>query len=320
MHRRHLLLGSAAAVISVLAAPLANAADYPRRPINVVVPYKAGGGTDAYARALSAAAKGTLRVPVVVVNKPGSGGLNGAQSVVGARPDGYTVMLTSGGSFLLSTLTRTTKINALNSFQFVAQVGQLRTALMVPAGSPFKTVGDVIAAAKAKPGSLRWAHSGRGGFHHVGGMGFLAANGIKAQDVPFKGGGPARAALIGGQTDFGFIGVQQLRGFEANIRALAVNSSDRDSVMKDVPSFGEQNIPFAKVSSPVIVLAPKKTPADVIAYLEKALKEITAKPAFADLLSKRGTGPVYADGKTAKATLTAMKSDAGPLVAGLKKK
>jgi tripartite-type tricarboxylate transporter receptor subunit TctC len=298
----------------------AYAAAYPKRPINIIVPYKAGGGVDTYARALAAtAAKGIIKVPLVVVNKPGSGGLNGANSVLGARPDGYTVMLTSGGSFLLSTLTRNTKIDAIESFDFVAQVGQLKTSLMVPAKSQFKTVQDVIDAAKAKPGSLRWAHSGRGGFHHVGGLGFLAKNGIAAQDVPFKGGGPARAALIGAQTDFGFIGVQQLAGFESQVRALAVNADDRDVIMKDIPSFGELGVPFANVSSPVILTAPKGTPAEVIAILEAAMKKVTEHQNFAETLAKGGTAPAFKDGAGAKAALEAMKADALPLVKGLKK-
>ncbi|WP_170326636.1 tripartite tricarboxylate transporter substrate binding protein [Ruegeria arenilitoris] len=316
--KRRTLLGAAIAAIAVTATATATlAADWPKRPINLVVPYKAGGGTDAYARAISAAAEGVLDVPVVVVNKPGSGGLNGANAVVGARPDGYTLMMTSGGSFLLSTMTRDTDIDALESFDFVAQVGQLQTSLMVPVNSPYQTVQDVIDAAKANPGDLRWAHSGRGGFHHVGGLGFLASNGIDAQDVPFKGGGPTRAALIGEQADFGFLGVQQLAGFEEQLRALAVNSQDRDGIMSDVPSFGELGIPFAAVSSPVIVFAPKGTPAEVVAAMETALEQIAAKPEFAELLASRGTGPVYQSGKDAKATLSTMKEDATPLVQSL---
>ncbi len=316
--KRRSFLGTMVAATALAATSTASlSADWPKRPINLVVPYKAGGGTDAYARAISAAAKGVLGVPVVVVNKPGSGGLNGANAVVGARPDGYTMMMTSGGSFLLSTMTRDTKIDALDSFEFVAQVGQLRTSLMVPMNSPYQTVQDVIDAAKANPGSLRWAHSGRGGFHHVGGLGFLAQNGIEAQDVPFKGGGPTRAALIGEQADFGFLGVQQLRGFEEQLRALAVNSEDRDTIMTDVPSFGELGIPFAAVSSPVIVFAPKGTPAEVVSAMEAALAEIAAKPEFAGLLAERGTGPVYAGGSDAKAGLAAMKADAAPLVQSL---
>lgn len=311
---------AAAVVISGVFSTSTFAADYPRRPINIIVPYKAGGGVDTYARALAAtAAKGIIKVPLVVVNKPGSGGLNGAQSVLGARPDGYTVMLTSGGSFLLSTMTRNTKIDALESFDFVAQVGELTTSLMVPVGSPFKTTQDVIDAAKAKPGSLRWAHAGRGGFHHIGGLGFLAKNGIDAQDVPFKGGGPARAALIGAQTDFGFIGIQQLAGFESQVRALAVNADKRDSIMKNVPSFGEQGIPFAKVSSPVIMAAPKGTSPESIAYLQEAMKKITENKEFAETLVKGGTAPAFRDGNDVKAALTAMKADVEPLVADLKK-
>ena len=316
--KRRTLLGAVIAAIAVTTTATATfAADWPKRPINLVVPYKAGGGTDAYARAISAAAEGTLDVPVVVVNKPGSGGLNGANAVVGARPDGYTLMMTSGGSFLLSTMTRDTDIDALESFDFVAQVGQLQTSLMVPVNSQYQTVQDLIDAAKANPGELRWAHSGRGGFHHVGGLGFLASNGIDAQDVPFKGGGPTRAALIGEQADFGFLGVQQLAGFQEQLRALAVNSQERDGIMTDVPSFGELGIPFAAVSSPVIVFAPKGTPVEVIAALETALEEIAAKPEFAELLASRGTGPVYQNGADAKTTLSAMKEDATPLIQSL---
>lgn len=319
MNRRR-FLGLAASTLALTVttpAGAARAADYPRRPINIVVPFKAGGGTDAYARALTAAAEGVVDVPLVVVNKPGSGGLNGAQAAMRARPDGYTVMLTSGGSFLLSTMMRDTPVDPFESFRIVAQVGELKTSLMVPAASPFTSVEDVVAAAKQDPGSLRWAHSGRGGFHHVAGLGFLAKNGLEAQDVPFKGGGPARAALIGAQTDFGFIGVQQARGFEDQVRPLAVNASQRDGVMTEVPSFGELGVDFAAISSPVVVFAPKDTPDEVVATLTAALQQIAAKPDFAELLAARGTGPAFADPAAAEATLRAMQSDAEPLLAAL---
>jgi len=316
MERRSFIKTAVAAAAIATTATAGFAADWPTRPISLVVPFNAGGGTDAYARAISAAIEGVLEVPVVVVNKPGSAGLNGATAVAGSRPDGYTMMLTSGGSFLLSTMTRETDIDALETFAFVAQVGELRTSLMVPASSPFQSVQDLIDASLANPGSLRWAHSGRGGFHHVGGLGFLAKNGIEAQDVPFKGGGPTRAALIGSQVDFGFLGVQQLAGFEEQVRALAVNSQDRDGIMTEVPSFGELGIPFAAVSSPVIVFAPKDTPAEIVTAMESALAEVAAKPEFAELLEQRGTGPVYQTGADAKAGIAAMKADAAPLIGG----
>jgi len=310
---------TALCLAGTLATSSALAADWPRRPINLIVPYKAGGGTDAYARALAAAAKEHLSVPVVVVNKPGSGGLNGATQAVKARPDGYSFMLTSGGSFLLSTLTRKTSLDALESFRFVAQVGLLQTSLMVPKNSPFNSVEELIAAAKSDADKLRWAHSGRGGFHYVAGLGFLQRNGLQIQDVPYKGGGPTRAALIGEQADFGFLGVQQSAGFEGQLRALAVNSAERDGIMQQVPSFAELGVPFAAVSSPVIVFAPKDTPDEVVAQMQDALKKIAAEPAFAELLAKRGTGPVYNSGDKAKALLEAMKADVAPLVKELGK-
>lgn len=295
----------------------AQAADYPKRPITIVVPYKTGGGTDAYARAFSKAAKGVLPVPVVIKNQGGSSGINGALSVLGARPDGHTVMLTSAGSFLLVTLRRKTPLDALNSFEFIAQIGRLKSALMVPVGSPLKTAEDVIAAAKSDS-SLRWTHSGRGQFNHVTGMGFLRENGVQVQDVPQKGGGPARAALIGKQVDFAFLGVQQARGFEEQIVPLAVNSHTRDAVMDHVPTFKELGLPFVDVTSPMVLFAPKKTPPEAIALLEAAAEQITAKPEFAELLDKRGAGPVFASGADAKATLTRMDAEVRPLLATLK--
>lgn len=317
MKLRTILAAAGVALAVTVSATTSFASNWPERPINLVVPYSAGGGIDAYARALSVAARNVLDAPVVVVNKPGSGGLNGANAVIGARPDGYTMMIVSGGSFLLSTMTRHSRIDALESFQFVAQVGVLHTALMVPVNSPFTTVEDVITAAKAKPGELRWVHSGRGSFHYIAGLGFLSRNGIQAQDVPFKGGGPARAALIGAQADFGFIGVQQLTGFRKQLRALAVNSEKRDRIMKDVPSFYQLGIPFAAVSSPVIVLTPKDTPTEIVAIMESALAEIAQKPEFAALLASRGIGPLYQSGAGAKATLAAVKRDAAPLLQSL---
>ena len=305
-----------------LAAALAGApalAEYPKRPVNIIVPYKAGGGTDAYARALAANTRGVLSVPLVVVNKAGSSGLTGAQAAMGARPDGYTFMMTSAGSFLLSTLLRDSGIDALESFEFVAQIGRLKTSLTVPAASPYQSAADIVAAMKAEPGKLRWGHTGRGGMHYFGGVGFLAANGLEAQDVPFKGGGPVRAALIGEQVDFGFMGVQQLRGFEDKLRGLAVNAAERDAVMSAVPAFGELNIAFADVSSPIIVFAPKGTPAEIVETMRAALEKIAAKPEFAEMLEKRGTAPVYASGEQARQTLAAMKTAVAPLVAKAKK-
>lgn len=290
----------------------------PKRPINMIVPYKAGGGTDSFGRAISAAAKGVVKVPVVIVNKPGSSGMTGVTAAFNARPDGTTFLMTSAGSFTLTSMLRDTEITPLESFKVVAQVGNLTTSLMVADNSPFKSVADLVEFAEANPGKLRWAHTGRGGFHHVAGQGFLNVNGISAVDVPYKGGSATRAAVIGGQVDYGMIGVQQAAGFEGKLRILALNAPERDKVMKDVPTFKEQGFEFVDVSSPIVVFAQKDVDDETIKGLEKALEEVAASPEFAEIMLKRGNAPVYLNGKAAEAKLRDLKNGAEPIIKSLK--
>ncbi len=310
-----------AAMAMMVIAPASVLAEWnPKRPINMIVPYKAGGGTDSFGRALSASTKGVLKVPVVIVNKPGSSGITGATAAFNARPDGSTMLMTSTGSFLLTSMLRGTDVNPLDSFKIVAQIGNLTTSLMVPQNSPFKTVKDLVEAAKANPGKLRWAHTGRGGFHHVAGQGFLNQNGLKAVDVPYKGGSATRAAVMGGQVDFGMIGVQQAAGFEGKLRVLALNAPQRDKVMKDVPTFKEQGFDFIDVSSPIVVFAPKGVDDEIVNGLAAALKKITETPKFAEMMLKRGNAPAYLDAKATEARVRSMKKQAVPIIDALKKK
>ena len=326
MKRRNLVktmagIAAVVAVVMMAMAPVSALAEWtPKRPINMIVPYKAGGGTDSFGRAVSASTKGILKVPVVIVNKPGSSGITGATAAFNARPDGTTMMMTSAGSFLLTSMLRNTEINPLDSFKIVAQIGNLTTSLMVPQNSPYKTVQDLVEAAKANPGKLRWAHTGRGGFHHVAGQGFLNQNGIKAVDVPYKGGSATRAAVMGGQVDFGMIGVQQAAGFEGKIRVLALNAPTRDKVMKDVPTFKEQGFDFIDVSSPIVVFAPKGVDDEVIGGLAAALEKIAATPKFSELMYKNGNAPAYLDAKATEKRLRTMKEQAEPIIDSLKQK
>nr|WP_067287377.1 tripartite tricarboxylate transporter substrate binding protein [Marinobacterium profundum] len=306
-----------ATCLSLSAATAAQADTFPSRPINLVVPFNAGGGVDAYARALAAGARDLIDVPVVVVNKPGAGGLTGAQSVATARPDGYTLLLTSGGSFLLNTMLNASPVDMFENFQFVSQIGQLSTALMVPANSPYKSANELIAALQENPGKLRWAHSGRGGFHYIAGRAFLESNNLTAQDVPFKGGSPARAALAGAQTDFGFMGIQQARGFGELIHPLALVADERDGIMQDIPTFKELNIPFVNIGSPVVVMAPTKTAADVVAQLNQYLEQITATTTFAELIEKQGTAALYAQPAVIEQKMLDMRTASTPVITQL---
>jgi tripartite-type tricarboxylate transporter receptor subunit TctC len=317
MKRREFIkTGVSAAAIAVGAGP-ALAEWAPRRPINAILPYSAGGGTDALARAAAASADGILPVPLVIVNKPGSSGITGATEAAAARPDGNTVMVTSAGSFLLTSMLRDTDVNPFDSFQIIAQIGNLTPAVIVPANSPFQSVQDLVDTANANPGSLRWAHNGRGGFHHVAGQSFLNRNSLQAQDVPFKGGGPTRAAVIGEQVDFAFVGIQQAAGFENELRVLALAAPERDPVRDDVPTLPELGFDYVAVSSPIVFFAPNGTDPEVITGMEAALKEITETQQFADLMLERGNVPAFLSGTDTEARLRQMQADTQPVIDAL---
>lgn len=289
----------------------------PRRPINVILPYSAGGGTDAFGRAVSSVADKVLPVPVVIVNKPGSSGITGATEAVRARPDGSTMMLTSAGSFLLTSMLRKTDVNPIDSFRIIGSVGKLTTSLIVKKDGKFKTLKDVIEFGKANPGELRWGHTGRGSYHHVAGQGFLNANGVQAVDVPFKGGGNTRAAVIGGQVDFIFAGIQQTAGFEDQVVALGLNDDERDKFKTDVPTFEELGYKYVPVTSPIVLYAPKDTSDEIVDTMSAALKKITELPEFAEIMAKQGNYPYYRSGAEVKTFLEKMKEGVGPILQGL---
>ena len=317
MKRRSFITTGLSASALLAAAP-AWAEWAPRRPINAILPYSAGGGTDALARAAAASADGILPVPLVIVNKPGSSGITGATEAAAARPDGNTVMVTSSGSFLLTSMLRDTDVNPFDSFEIIAQIGNLTPAVIVPANSPFQSVQDLVDAARANPGALRWAHNGRGGFHQVAGQSFLNRNALEAQDVPFKGGGPTRAAVIGEQVDFAFVGIQQAAGFENELRVLALAAPERDAIRNDVPTLAELGFDYVAVSSPIVFFAPKGTDPAVISGMEAALKAITETQTFADLMRERGNVPAFLSGAETAARLRQMQQDTQPVIDALK--
>ncbi|MGB0893553.1 MAG: Bug family tripartite tricarboxylate transporter substrate binding protein [Parashewanella sp.] len=287
---------------------------FPNRSIKIIVPYKAGGGVDSYARAIAKTKIAGENSKFVIINRAGSAGLNGAVRILKSKADGYNLLLVSGSSLVLSSLSRQSVVDPLNSFEFIAQIGQLNTALMVPKSSPFHSVGDLLTAIKRDPKKYRWGHSGRGSFHHISGLGFLNANHIQLQDIPFKGGAPARAALISKQVDFAFIGLQQVKHFERHLRALAVNSANRDLVLRNIPTFDELNIPHFNLGSPVILLAPKATPKAIITKLTRTFAEISSNESFITALSKQGLAPLFKQPQQAKSELTQITTKVKPIL------
>ncbi|WP_133405961.1 tripartite tricarboxylate transporter substrate binding protein [Parashewanella tropica] len=277
---------------------------FPVKPIKLIVPYKAGGGVDSYARAIAAAPFFQKTQPFAVINQAGYGGIKGTMTLRKAKPDGHTLLLVSASSLLLSSLHRKPDLDPFSSFQVIAQVGELNTALVVPADSPYQNTSKLVRAIQDKHSKMRWGHSGRNSFHHFSGMGFLNANHLKVRDVPFRGGGPARAALISHQVDFGFIGVQQLKGYESLLKGLAVNAHTRDEAMSNIPTFTELGIKNFSLSSPVVLLAPKNTPKIIVNQLQQMLKQLAKVNTLKEKLANQGLNIKYADSQQTQFQLT----------------
>ena len=319
MRRRTFLGAGAAAVAAGTLSLPAFAADWqPRRPINLVVPYPPGGGTSTYGRALIGPLSDRLGVPVNIVNKPGGGGVNGATEVAGSRPDGQTFMITTGGALVMASIFKDIPINPFEDLDVVAQVGGLQASIVVPANSPFQTLEDLIEAAKANPGGLRWAHTGRGVFLHVSGQSFLNANGLEATDVPFAGGAKVRAAVVGGQVDFATIGVQQNRGFESEMRALALIAPERDGLQPHIPTVSELGFNYEFVNTPITMFAPKGTPSDVIETVSAHVAEIVNSDGYSEEMQTKGLLPAYLPSDGAVARLRELEATVRPIIEAIK--
>lgn len=317
-NRRTFIAGSAAAAALLLSASMPALAQWqPNRPINLVVPYGAGGGTDIIGRAFAGPASDVLGVPVTVQNRPGAAGTVGAAEAARANPDGTTILMVSAASYALATMMRDLDINALDSFRTVGQIGTLTTSLMVSPDSPFQSVDDLVAAARANPGTLTWGHTGRGSFHHVAGQAFLNALGLDAIDVPFESGGASRTAVMGGQVDFGFIGVQQRVGFEDQIRALALVSDERDLFQGDIPTFPELGFDVPLISSPMALLVPADTPDEIVTALEAAVQATTQDPGFVEAMNASQNPVIWRSAADLRAALEELHEVGGPIVEGL---
>lgn len=280
----------ALAACAILAATgvTAQAADYPNRPVDLVVGYKAGGGVDTYARALAKVASGHLKgQPIVVINRPGGGGMIAGRFVADQPPTGYALYLASSGSFTLRNLAKRQVVSA-KDFKMVATIGDLTAGVFVPASSPIKSLQDLLAALRKGDKKMRWGHTSRGNVWHVAGLGLLEANGVKARDIPFKGGAGVRSALVAEQIDFGVMGAHLARGFEGEIRLLAVLDDKAHPAVPKAKTAKELGIAFTKVSTPIVVMAPARVDDTVIKALSRAVLAMTADKKYVSVMEKAG--------------------------------
>ena len=290
MQRRELLQALAAG--AVLPAAAGRAQDrYPSRPMTLICPYAAGGNADQRSRQIGRYLSTALGQPVLVADKPGAGGNIGTEAVARAKPDGYTIGM---GNFapLAVNPTMFPKLNfdPAKDLIPVCLIEKGPLVLMVNPASPFHSVKDIIAAAKAKPGSLSFASGGLGGSHHLSGEMFKSISGLFITHIPYRGGAPATTDLMGGQVDMMF---EQMYAAAPSIRAgklraLAITSRVRSPLFPDLPTMVEAGVPGFEVQNWQGLIAPAGTPPAIVRLLNETTSRALADPAIREQMLGQG--------------------------------
>lgn len=286
----HSLRLRAQTVVATLAmAASAAVAAFPDKPIRLVVPFAPGGGTDLIARTLGAGMSQALGQQVIVDNRPGAGTIIGTDAVAKSPADGYTLVMASFAHAVNPTLQPKLPFDTDKAFTPVILVGRGPNVLVVRAQSPYKTVADVIAAAKAQPGKLTFASQGNGTSAHLAGEMFKNFAKVDLTHVPYRGAGPAMTDLLGGQVDLFFGTAAAVSTFVDNgkLRALGVTTPQPSPALKGVPAIAE-TVPGYRVESWYGIYAPAGTPADVVARLNGAAKAAAQSAEFRTKVEHEG--------------------------------
>ena len=280
-----LLLGSSAlAPLSVQAQP------YPNRPLKIVVPYAAGGAVDIVTRTIGQPLSEALKQPVIVDNRPGASANIGMEAVAKAAPDGYTLLIASNGIATNMALFPNLPFDGRRDFTPVARIGYAPLVIVVSASSPIKSLKDLIATAKAEPGKLTYASAGNGSSGHLAGELLKSTAKIDILHVPYKGGAPAITDLLGERITFMPINpvevIAHIRG--GRLRALAVASGQRFPLLPDVPTIAEAGLPGFEASVWWGLVAPAKTPPEVVRQLNAETTKALTNPAIENKLTELG--------------------------------
>ncbi len=290
--KRRIVLG---AVIFAATAASAFAQAFPTKPIKIIVPVAAGGGTDLLARTLGQKVGELLGQPVVAENILGAGGNIGVQTVAKAAPDGYTLLLSPATIATNVAVFRKLPYDLLKDLQTVTLVGQTSVVLVVHPSFSAKTVAEFVDAAKQKPGSLNYGSAGIGSPQHLQSELFAQRTGISGNHVPYKGQSQAMTDLVGGQLQYMFSPLQNALPFirEGRIRALGVASPQRNPALPQMPSFAELGYKDVDFSNWFALYAPAGTPAAVVKRLSDAFVQVGRSADIAERFAKLGFEPFF---------------------------
>src|ERR1700742_633685 len=282
---------AAAAMLAV--AGSASAETFPARPVHILVPYAAGGAVDILARTLGDAVSQKWGQSVIIENRPGAGGVIASQALVTSPPDGYALIVVASGHPTNPFLYPKLPYDTFKDFTPISLLASSPNILLVRADSPFKTVGDVIAAARAKPGSLSFGHAGNGTSTHLAGELLKSLAKIDMEAIPYKGGAPAINDLLGGQIPLSFNnGPESVGQISAGtVRALGVTSADRAPFLPDVPAMAE-TVPGYDTEVWWGLLGPANMPRDLVEKLSHDFVAALNTDAVKERLTKLGAIPI----------------------------
>jgi tripartite-type tricarboxylate transporter receptor subunit TctC len=281
--------GPAASIMTALAEDA-----YPSKPVHIYVPYPPGGAVDIVTRTLGDELAKRWNQSVVVENRPGAGSIVAEEALVQAPSDGYTLIVVASGHALLAHFYDKLPYNTFKDFTPIALIGSAPNMLLVRSDSPFKSVGDVLAEARAKPGQLSYGHAGNGTSPYLSGELFKYMAKVQITPVPYKGGVPALTDLIGGHVPMTFNNIPESLGqVQAGaVRPLGVTTATRSPVLPNVPTIAESGVPDYDTGVWWGILGPAGLPAAVQAKLAKDCVEIIQLPAVQAKLLQLGATPI----------------------------
>ncbi|MET3517699.1 tripartite-type tricarboxylate transporter receptor subunit TctC [Pseudacidovorax sp. 1753] len=281
---------AAAFTLSVAPVPALAEAAYPSKPIRVIVPFAAGSTTDIIARAITDKMSQSMGQQLVIDNRGGASGTIGQAAVASAAPDGYTVMIHSSSHTVSPSTFAKLPFDTVRDFAGVTPISSLSNALVVSPQKGYRTLGDLLAAARAQPDKLNFASAGQGSATHLNAEKFKLAARIAATNIPFKGSAEAVTEVLAGRVDYYFSPIAPVIGQirEGQLLALAVGSPQRASALPDVPTTAEAGVPGSEFNFWIGMMAPAKTPRPVIERLHAEVLKALATPEVKERFAKLG--------------------------------